>query len=176
MRKLCFVLCVLLLPLPAAAQQSFSLPAIGLPLPAIGLPPQPTPPWERRQLPPWELNRIPPWERGHLPRNVVDRVHPRGVIGPPAVYYYVPYPVAVVEQQPQVIVVQQPPITVTVEAPAREPREEPPLPPREPEPPFVPSGDRTVYVIPGCYVGNVSPANLKLPLHCDVKKVTTFNP
>jgi hypothetical protein len=64
---------------------------------------------------------------------------------------------------------------VTVEVPSREPREDPPAP-REPEPPFVPGGDRTVYVIPGCYVGNVPPTNLKLPPHCDVKKVTTFNP
>ena len=184
MRKLCFVICVLLLlPLPAAAQHSFSLPSIGLPLPAIGLPPQKTPWWEERRVPDWERNhRTPPWERGHVPRGVVDvghqrpvGGHQRGVIGPQVVYYYVPYPVTVVEQAPpQVIVVQQPPVHITVEAPPREPREQPA--PREPEPPFVPSGDRTVYVIPGCYVGNVSPANLKLPPSCDVKKVTTFNP
>ena len=179
MRKLCFVLGVLLLPLPAAAQQSFTLPSIGLPLPAIGLPPPShrMPPWEQRQLPEWERNRIPPWERGYVPpTRVGDRQHQRSVIGPPVVYYYVPYPVAVVEQQPQVIVVQAPPVTVTVEVPQREVREEPPPAPREPEPPFVPSGDRTVYVIPGCYVGNVPPVNLKLPPNCDVKKVTTFHP
>ena len=177
MRKLCFVLGVLLLPLPAAAQQSFSLPSIGLPLPAIGLPPQQPPYWETRRVPDWELNRIPPWEKGHVPTRAGDVQHPRGVLGPPVVYYYVPYPVTVVEQAPpQVIVVQQPPVHVTVEVPARETREEPALPPRDSEPPFVPGGDRTLYVIPGCYVGNVPPTNLKLPASCDVKKVTTFNP
>ena len=178
MRNLCFVLCVLLLPLPAAAQQRFSLPSIGLPLPAIGLPPQPMPmpPWERRRIPEWELNRIPPWERGYVPKHVGDGPHHRAVIGPPAIYYYVPYPVTIVEQAPpQVIVVQQPPVHVTVEMPARETREEP-APPQEPPPAFVPSGDRTLYVIPGCYVGNVPPVNLKLPAGCDVRKVTTFNP
>ena len=174
MRKLCFVLCVLLLPLPAAAQHSFSLPAIGLPLPAIGLPPPQPPWWEQRRVPDWERNRIPPWEQGHVPKRVVDGPHQRNVLGPPVVYYYVPYPVTVVEQAPpQVIVVQQPPVHVTVEVP-RERREEPA--PREPEPPFVPGGDRTLYVIPGCYVGNVPPVNLKLPPGCDVKKVATFNP
>ena len=186
MRKLCFVLCVLVLPLPAAAQQSFSLPSIGLPLPSIGLSPvsrvpwepTPRPAWEKRQLPDWERNRTPPWERGHTPQRVDDNRHRRNVIGPQVVYYYLPYPVAVVEQPPQVIVVQQPPVThvVTVEVPAREPRNEPAPSPREPEPPFVPSGDRTVYVIPGCYVGNVPPSNVKLPANCDVKKVTTFTP
>jgi hypothetical protein len=40
----------------------------------------------------------------------------------------------------------------------------------------VPTGDRTLYVIPGCYVGNVPPANVKLPPHCDLKKLTTFTP
>jgi hypothetical protein len=184
MRRLCFVLGVLLLPLPAAAQQSFSLPPIGLPLPSIGLrpapwwEPTPMPAWEKRQLPEWERSRQPPWEKGHEPRRVGRGEHPSNVIGPQVVYYYLPYPVAVVEQPPQVIVVQQPPVThvVTVEVPSREPREDPPPAPREPEPPFVPGGDRTVYVIPGCYVGNVPPTNLKLPPHCDVKKVTTFNP
>lgn len=183
MRKLCFVLCVLFLPLPAAAQHSSSLPSIGLPLPSIGLrpvpwEPTPMPPWERRQLPQWEQNRLPPWERGHVPQRIRDGGHQRNVIGPQVVYYYLPYPVAVVEQPPQVIVVQQPPVThvVTVEVPAREPREDRAPAPREVEPPFVPSGDRTVYVIPGCYVGNVPPTNVKLPANCDVKKVTTFNP
>ena len=181
MRELCFVLCVLLLPLPALAQQSSSLPSIGLPLPAIGLGPAPweqrrVPSWERPQVPEWERNRIPPWEAGHLPKRVEidDRRHRREVI--PAVYY-VPYPVAV-QQAPQVIVVQQPPAQViVVEVPARERREEAPPAPREPEPPpFVPSGDRTVYVIPGCYVGNVPPKDVKLPANCDLSKVTTYVP
>lgn len=186
MRKLCFVASVLLLPLPAFAQQSFSLPSIGLPLPAIGLRAAPweqprTPPWERRQVPEWERNRTPPWEKGFVPKHVDDDGHRRHVRGPQQVVYYVPYPMAVqypvaVQQSPQVIVVQQPPITITVEVPARETRAEASSVPKEPEPPFVPSGDRTLYVIPGCYVGNVPPTNVKLPATCDVKNVTTFNP
>jgi hypothetical protein len=185
MRKLCFVLFVLLLPLPAFPQHSPSLPAIGLPLPAIGLAPAPweqrrLPPWERPQIPEWERNRIPPWEKGYVPKRTGHDVHQRHVVGGPQfVYYYVPYAVPI-QQSPQVIVVQQPPVTniITVEVPARseEARAEPPAEMRNPEPPFVPSGDRTVYVIPGCYVGNVPPANVKLPPNCDVKRVTTFNP
>ena len=27
----------------------------------------------------------------------------------------------------------------------------------------MPSGDRTLYMIPGCYVGNVPPKDVKLP-------------
>jgi hypothetical protein len=184
MRKLCFVLSVLILPLPAVAQQRFSLPSIGLPLPAIGLAPVPweqprTPPWERQQLPAWERNRIPPWEGGFVAKSVDPSDHRRndrrrGVLGPPVVY--IPYAVAV-PQAPQVIVVQQPPVQViTVEVPAREPREGAPAAAREPEPPYVPSGDRTLYVIPGCYVGNVPPKDLELASHCDLKKLTTYTP
>ena len=44
------------------------------------------------------------------------------------------------------------------------------------QPTYVPTGDRTVYVIPGCYVGNVSPVNLKLPATCDITKLTTYVP
>jgi hypothetical protein len=79
--------------------------------------------------------------------------------------------------QPQIVIVERP-VTriVEVEVPVREVRVEPPPPPREPEPPFVPSGDRTLYVIPGCYVGNVSPKDLKLPPTCDLAKLTTYTP
>ena len=180
MRKLCFVLSVLLLPFAAVAQQSPSLPPIGLPLPAIGLGPsweqKRLPAWERPRLPEWERNRLPPWEGGFVPRrdDVDDRQHRRPVIVPAV--YYVPYAVPV-QQAPQVIVVQQPPPqVVVVEVPAPDRRDEAPPAPRDPEPPYVPAGDRTVYVIPGCYVGNVPPANLKLAAHCDLKKLTTFTP
>lgn len=181
MRYVLSVLVLTAMPFVAEAQHSPSLPAIGLPLPSIGLAPrslepQRLPPWERPQLPPWERNRIPPWEKGFVPHRVdnVDRHQRQRRVVIPAVYY-VPYPVTV-QQAPQVIVVQQPPVQViTVEVPAREPREELPAP-REPEPPFVPTGDRTLYVIPGCYVGNVPPKDVKLPAHCDLKKLTTFNP
>ena len=180
MRYVTVVIVLAAMPIVAEAQHSPSLPPIGLPLPSIGLPPVPweqprTPPWERQQLPAWERNRIPPWEKGFVPNRVEndDRRHRRAVV--PAVYY-VPYAVAV-QQAPQVIVVQQPPAQIiTVEVPVREQREEVAPAMRDPEPPYVPSGDRTLYVIPGCYVGNVPPANVKLPAHCDLKKLTTFNP
>jgi hypothetical protein len=78
--------------------------------------------------------------------------------------------------QPQIVIVERP-VTriVEVEVPARQEPVEPP-PPREPEPPFVPTGDRTLYVIPGCYVGNVPPKDVKLPPSCDLAKMTTFTP
>jgi hypothetical protein len=96
------------------------------------------------------------------------------------VYLWAPYPVAVY-QEPQVIVVQQPLVTriveVEVPVPAREPQVEQVPRPYVPEPPpFAPTGDRTLYVIPGCYVGNVPPQKVKLPAHCDVTKVTTYVP
>jgi hypothetical protein len=182
---------VLLFPLPAHAQQSFSLPSIGLPLPAIGLQPglrsapweqRQMPSWERPQIPEWERNRIPPWEKGYVPnrndqRNDRSDRNRRRTHVPYAPVYYVPYPVAVPQPEPQVIVVQPPPVVVTVEVAARETRAEAERIVREPEPePFVPSGDRTVYVIPGCYVGNVPPKDVKLPPGCDLKKLTTFHP
>lgn len=181
MRKLCLVLGVLLLPLPASAQHSWSLPAIGLPppprVPAVQSEWRQRTPWEQMQVPVWEKRQLPPWERQHgdRPRNNHDRR--RGTSNAHVVY--VPYAVAY-QQEPQVIIVQQPPITriVRVEVPA--PAPEPPVAAtREAEPPpapYVPSGDRTVYVIPGCYVGNVSPVNMKLPANCDITKLTTYVP
>jgi hypothetical protein len=190
MRMLCFVLCLFALPASAAAQQSFSLPPIGGPLPSIGLRSHwqqaSPPPWERRQLPAWEKNRIPPWERGYVAPRVDSgdqrRFGNHQRLGnhqqlrwnvPQVVYVLQPYPV---EMQPQVVIVERP-VTriVEVEVPAREAAIEPP-PLREPEPPFVPTGDRTLYVIPGCYVGNVSPKDIKLPPNCDLAKLTTFTP
>lgn len=35
---------------------------------------------------------------------------------------------------------------------------------------------RTIYVIPGCYVGNVPPVQANLRAGCDVKKMTKFEP
>ena len=95
-------------------------------------------------------------------------------LGPQVIYVMQPYPV---EMQPQVVIVERP-VTriVEVEVPARQEPIEPSPPPREPEPPFVPTGDRTLYVIPGCYVGNVPPKDVKLPASCDLSKLTTFTP
>jgi hypothetical protein len=183
MRTLTFVLCLFAVPAVAAAQHSFSLPPIGAPLPPIGLrshwqQPNP-PPWERRQLPAWEKNRIPPWEKGYVPARPGDhqqfgdrqRFRQNGV---QVVYLLQPYPV---EMQPQIVIVERPVTRVVeVEVPVREAPIEPPPPPRAPEPPFVPTGDRTLYVIPGCYVGNVPPKDVKLPDTCDLAKLTTFTP
>jgi hypothetical protein len=38
----------------------------------------------------------------------------------------------------------------------------------------VPTGSRTLYVIPGCYLGNVSPQEIKLPPGCDLGKLRTI--
>jgi hypothetical protein len=46
--------------------------------------------------------------------------------------------------------------------------------PATPEPAPTPAAPSTFYVIPGCYVGNVPPANAKLPEGCDGTKVQTF--
>jgi hypothetical protein len=33
-----------------------------------------------------------------------------------------------------------------------------------------------IYVIPGCYMGNVSPKDIKLRSGCDISKLTTITP
>lgn len=45
-----------------------------------------------------------------------------------------------------------------------------------PPPPVVPTGSKTIYVIPGCYMGNVSPVEMKLPAGCDISRMTTYTP
>jgi hypothetical protein len=47
-----------------------------------------------------------------------------------------------------------------------------------PPPPAVvrPTGSRTMYVIPGCYMGNISPKEVSLPAGCDIKKMSTISP
>lgn len=177
MRYIWLVVFLFGLPLSATAQHSPSLPAIGLPLPPIG----PTPSWERPQVPWWERQGPPPWERGHVakPADVPNQHHNRRR-SPQVIYVMQPYPVEVLREPPQVIVVQ------TVTRIERETVVAPPPPPpapslsfdTEPPPPlpYVPSGDRTLYVIPGCYVGNVSPKNLPLPAGCDLAKLTTYTP
>lgn len=50
-------------------------------------------------------------------------------------------------------------------------------PPASPKPPMaVPAGSKTMYVIPGCYLGNVSPKEVVLPRGCDLSKLTTITP
>lgn len=191
MRYLACVIVLLALPVSAAAQHSPSLPPIGLPLPPIGLPPEASKsrPWDGRPHAPWWENRqLPPWEQGHVKRPTSVDIYRRGNVdidrrghrNANVVYLWAPYPVAVY-QEPQVIVVQQPPVTriveVEVPVPPRAPQvEQVPLPFVPEPPPFVPTGDRTLYVIPGCYVGNVPPQQVRLPANCDLSKVTTYVP
>jgi len=52
----------------------------------------------------------------------------------------------------------------------------PAAPAAPPAPPFTPSGNRMMYLIPGCYMGNVPPQDLKLPAGCDLSKLTTITP
>lgn len=39
-----------------------------------------------------------------------------------------------------------------------------------------PAGSKTMYMIPGCYLGNVSPKNVTLRAGCDITKLTTITP
>jgi len=81
-----------------------------------------------------------------------------------------PYPVA----QPY-------PVYVTVPAPVAP---EPPPAPAEPEvaaepppPAYVaPIGSRTLYVIRGCYLGNVMPEAGRLPAGCDLAQLKIYPP
>lgn len=47
------------------------------------------------------------------------------------------------------------------------------VPPASPAPP---AGSKTMYMIPGCYLGNVSPKNVTLRPGCDLSKLTTITP
>jgi hypothetical protein len=53
-----------------------------------------------------------------------------------------------------------------------------PQAPRAPQAPEAPKavGSRTIYLIPGCYMGNVSPKEMALPPGCDLSKLTTITP
>jgi hypothetical protein len=52
-----------------------------------------------------------------------------------------------------------------------------PQPPASPKPPVVvPTGSKVMYLIPGCYLGNVSPKEVVLPAGCDLSKLTTITP
>jgi len=57
--------------------------------------------------------------------------------------------------------------------PAEAPRPVAPAP-TVPLAPKAPAG--VMYLIPGCYLGNVSPATVTLPAGCDIKKLTVITP
>lgn len=189
MRYVCVLLVFLGMPLPASAQREHRADrpptgpgAIGLGLSPIGLPTPipyqkpwewrvPVPSWERPQVPAWERQAPPPWERGHVARPVYPQLQRRDrQRTPPVVYVMQPYPVA----QPY-------PVYVTVPAPPAPPAAPPepevePMPPPPPPPIVVPTGSRTLYVIRGCYLGNVKPDADRLPEGCDIKRMKIYEP
>ena len=185
MRYLCALL-LLGMPLAASAQQQhwsdrpspYGPGAIGLPLPSIGLPTPipyqkpwewraPAPSWERPETPAWERQAPPPWERGQVARPVQPWHHPRWQT-PSVLNVMQPYPVA--QPYPVYIVVPAPAVPAPPAAPAIEV-------PEAVSPPFVaPTGSRTLYLIPGCYLGNVPPDAGRLPAGCDISRLKTYAP
>ena len=88
---------------------------------------------------------------------------------PSVLYVMQPYPVA--QPYPVYIVVPAP---AAPEPPAAAPAVEVPEPV---SPPFVaPTGSRTLYLIPGCYLGNVPPEADRLPAGCDITRLKTYAP
>jgi hypothetical protein len=53
---------------------------------------------------------------------------------------------------------------------------ETPQAPQTPEAAKAPQGSRTMYLIPGCYMGNVQPTAAMLPPGCDISKLVTMTP
>lgn len=49
-----------------------------------------------------------------------------------------------------------------------------PLAPAPPPPPAAPIQPKTIYLIPGCYLGDVPPKDARLPATCDVTRTVTF--
>ena len=48
--------------------------------------------------------------------------------------------------------------------------------PQAPKAPKAPGSSGPMYLIPGCYMGNVSPKGVSLPAGCDIKKLVTISP
>ena len=142
------------LPLPSIG---LPLPQIGLPLPSMGLPPVQTPAHPPRPSSQAGDHRAP---RARPPRGASTIVYfvpvpawpyeSAGLAGPPAP----PLPPA---SQPEIA----PPV------PAPEPATEA-IAPEDPPPPA------TIYMIPGCYLGNVPPRQVTLPPGCDESGATVF--
>lgn len=184
MRYFCVVLALVAMPLSAGAQQHqrpappppmTGLGPIGLPGTWVGLPPTinypkpwewtvPAPAWERYQAPAWERQRPPAWEHGPRPSQPIQHGSRFGAPyqGLAVVYVMQPYPV----YEPYHVVVVAP-----APQPAEVERAETPAAPI-----VVPSGSRTIYVIPGCYLGNVPPDKDRLPAGCDISRMKTHAP
>jgi hypothetical protein len=58
----------------------------------------------------------------------------------------------------------------------RDPSAAPPAQAKPEAPPQIATGSRTIYFIPGCYLGNVPPVEIKLPAGCDLSKLRTTTP
>jgi hypothetical protein len=197
MRVLLVALIILGLPLTASAQkherrsdnaqerQRKTEPPTSM-LGPIGLPPLPDhsiqrpwtggpqgTPWERPQTPWWERQGPPAWERGHVAQPVVPNRNQQRRRSSSVVYVMQPYPVQVEPPEPKIVYVMVPqPAPVAVREPEPEPA--PPAPP--PPPVFVPIGNRTMYIIPGCYLGNVVPTAAMVPADCDLSRLKIIRP
>jgi hypothetical protein len=64
----------------------------------------------------------------------------------------------------------------TLEPVSNAPAQRIPQPAPSTQAPEAPPANRMIYLIPGCYMGNVSPKDIKLPAGCDISKLTTISP
>lgn len=146
------------------------LPVIGLPLPPIGLAPPSAPPTPTRS------DAGPRRGRGRTP----------WLWGPAIVFVPVAGPGAtrpgdvVRDQDPgEPAAPTASPSTAAVATPPEPPAETTPTPAPppsavgEPEPPPAP---KPLYFVPGCYLGDVPPADAHLPATCDLTKTVVYRP
>jgi hypothetical protein len=66
--------------------------------------------------------------------------------------------------------------TITYRGTLKSAAAEPPREPRDDLRPAAPIPPTVLYFIPGCYLGNVAPATVKLPENCDSSKLITYKP
>ena len=170
---------IVVLGVSAAAQAQtigLPLPSIGLPLPQIGLPLPPT------GLPPAQMPQRPARPSSQAGDHRAPRARPGR--GASAIVYVVPVP-----EWPYAgaALPEPPPVAALPWAPAPQPVPESIapderhggsaspdstlsgiLPAESPVPPA------TIYMIPGCYVGNLPPREVKLPAGCDADRASVF--
>lgn len=145
------------------------LPPIGLPLPRIGLPPLPQP---RAVTPP------PGPERGRGRRHS-PAAAPLVIVAPVIVTLPSPVPGVATHdpaaRRPEQAMSSQPaqPLDPPVDPVRVEPSTRDTEPTAERPAPAVASGP--VYIIPGCYAGNVPPVAQTLPRGCDATLVTVLS-
>jgi hypothetical protein len=157
------------------------LPAIGLPLPPLGLAPpaEPTPIERHVRRGPGDGRR-----NGHGPgRERHGHGRSRG-----SVIYIVPYDpwIGVVGSPTPGTIAETPAETASEPRadapaaadppPASTPAPEPAPPAAAPDPAAPPIARKPFYFIEGCYLGDVPPAEAKLPASCDPAKATIYWP